>query len=267
MVYKSAVMSHIGCKRKNNQDNYYLNGVCRRDVQQDIFEFVEHQERHGVIAGVFDGAGGAQHGEIASLLAVTSMEQYGQDMSLDTVLQEYIPAVNTKIVKEAQKTDGVMATTMALLLLDGGMASVCNLGDSRVYLYRNQRLMQLTYDHTQAQIIQEKMADSPEGLYMEEFHCVQQKHILTRYLGMEKESNLQPYFMKNIPVAEGDIFVLCSDGLFNMLPQPELSEYIEKKKQSMPEEIAHFLIEKALLSGGNDNVTCMVIKAFHKRNQ
>lgn len=66
MVYECAAMSHIGCKRKNNQDNYYLNGVCRRDVKQDIFKIVEHQERASVIAGVFDGAGGAQHGEIAS---------------------------------------------------------------------------------------------------------------------------------------------------------------------------------------------------------
>lgn len=78
------------------------------------------------------------------------------------------------------------------------------------------------------------------------------------------EKNLQPYYNKNISVMEGDIFLLCSDGLYNMLQPAKLSEHMENIKQNMPEEIASFLIEKALIAGGDDNITCMAIKALRK---
>lgn len=82
MVYEGAVLSHIGCGRKNNEDNYYLNGVYRQDVNKDITQFSELQAKQRVLAGVFDGAGGADYGERASLLAACSLSGYQEGLVL-----------------------------------------------------------------------------------------------------------------------------------------------------------------------------------------
>ncbi len=261
MIFESAVISHIGCRRENNEDNYYLNGVYRQDVEKDIIQFSEPQAKRKILAGVFDGAGGAAYGERASLIAVSHMAGYQDQVSSKSLLGEYIPSVNGMLNQEIRKNGSKMGTTMAVLSLEGDYASVYNLGDSRVYLYRDRRLMQITYDHTQAQLMQEKMADSPAGMYQEEFQYIREKHILTKYLGMKEARDLKPYYMEHIPVMKHDIFLLCSDGLYNMLEKEELGACLEKEKGKLPLEIARRLAGEALLAGGNDNITCMVVKA------
>lgn len=260
MIFHSAVISHVGCKRENNEDNYYLNGVYRQNVEKEIMQFAEPQGKRRMLAGVFDGAGGAAYGERASLMAAAALAGY-QEISGEKILNQYIPQVNHMILQEIEHRGASMGTTMALLYLCGDMASVYNLGDSRIYLFREHRLMQITYDHTQAQLMQEKMADSPVGLYQEEFQYIKQQHILTKYLGMRKQKDLRPYFMERISVMDRDIFVLCSDGLYNMMEKEELCRYLEEHREVAPLQLARGMAGEALLAGGRDNITCLVVKA------
>ncbi len=260
MIFSSAVCSHIGCRRENNEDNYYLNGVYRQDVEKEIVQFAEPRGKRRILAGVFDGAGGAAYGEKASLMAVSSLARY-RKISGAEILHQYIPQVNDMLLQEIRKRGADMGTTMVLLQLSGDMADVYNLGDSRAYLFREHRLMQITYDHTQEQLMREKMADSPAGASQEEFSDRKQQHILTKYFGMNNEKELRPYFMQQIPVMEEDIFILCSDGLYNMFQKEEMSRYLEKNRKDTPLQLARGMTGEALLAGGRDNITCLVIKA------
>lgn len=260
MIFNSAVASHVGCRRENNEDNYYLNGVYRQDVEKEVIQFTEPQGKRRILAGVFDGAGGAAYGERASLMAAAALAGY-QEISGAKILEQYIPQVNDRIVQEMEKIGASMGTTMALLHLCGDTASVYNLGDSRVYLFREHRLMQITYDHTQAQLLREQMADSPAGFSQEEFQRKKQQHILTKYLGMKNQKDLRPYFMERIPVMDRDIFVLCSDGLYNMMEKEELCRYLEDHREAAPLQLARGMAGEALLAGGRDNITCLVVKA------
>lgn len=260
MIFNSAVVSHVGGRRENNEDNYYLNGVYRQDVEKEIIQFAEPRGKRRMLAGVFDGAGGAAYGERASLMAAATLAGY-REISSAKILNQYIPEVNDMILQEMKSMGASMGTTMALLHVCGDTASVYNLGDSRIYLFREHRLMQITYDHTQAQLMQEKMADSPAGLSKEEFQYIRQQHILTKYLGMKKQKELRPYFMERIPVMDGDLFVLCSDGLYNMVKKEELRRYLEKHREDTPLQLARGMTGEALLAGGRDNITCLVVKA------
>ncbi len=261
MLFESAVISHIGCKRENNEDNYYLNGVYKQNIQKEIAQFAEPQASRNILAGVFDGAGGAAYGEWAALMAVVSLAKYQEELSSKRIVNEYIPYVNELIIKEVNKMGGKMGTTLAMLYLNGDTANVYNLGDSRVYLFRKKRLMQITYDHIQEQLLQKKIVYSTEGIQQEKIQHIEEKHLLTKYLGMKNRKELKPYFMEQIPIMKHDIFVVCTDGLYNMVSKDTMCKCLEKRKKEAPLDIARTMAGEALLAGGKDNVTCIVIKA------
>lgn len=253
MVYESAVLSHVGCSRKNNEDNYYLNGIYREDVNKDITEFAELQARQKILAGVFDGAGGADYGERASLLAAYGLSGYQEGFSLETLNGRYLPLVNHMIHNEMDKNTCIMGTTMALLHLDNDNASVYNIGDSRVYLIRDGRLLQITYDHVNVSI-----NNYNNNMEKQNKHC--NNNMLVKYLGMKDEKELKPYYKENIPVQAGDVFMACSDGLYNMLSEDEIIQKIGKLKKEPSCVITKELVGDALLAGGKDNITCIIIK-------
>lgn len=259
MVYESAVLSHIGCGRKNNEDNYYLNGIYRQDVNKDISGFSELQARKKILAGVFDGAGGADYGERASLMAASSLSEYQGKFGSEVLKKEYLPYVNHMIHCEMQKKSCSMGTTMALLYLDNNSASVYNIGDSRVYLIRDGRLLQITYDHVSG------IADSNYNSYKNNLKNVTKeeassKHMLVKYLGMRNNMELTPYYKENISVMQGDIFIACSDGLYNVVSNNEIIKKLAKLKDEPSDVITKELVGEALLAGGKDNITCIVVK-------
>ena len=121
-----------------------------------------------------------------------------------------MPFVNHMIHNEMDKNTCTMGTTMALLHLDNDNASVYNIGDSRVYLIRDGRLLQITYDHVNI-----SMQDYSNNMANPDKSCC--KNMLVKYLGMKDEKELKPYYKENISVQAGDVFMACSDGLYNML--------------------------------------------------
>lgn len=254
MLYESALLSHIGCGRENNEDNYYLDGFYRQDINKNITEFSGLQAKNSVLAGVFDGAGGADFGETASLMAAYQLSGCQGKFSLETLKERYLPGVSHMIHDEMDKKSCTMGTTMAVLYLKNDNASVYNIGDSRIYLARDGRLLQITYDHTGDLI---KYGNNS----MQDTREENSKNMLVRYLGMKNEKELQPYYRENIPVRKDDVFILCSDGLYNMVSNEEILNGIKKIKEEPPSSIVKELVGAALLAGGNDNITCIVIKA------
>lgn len=149
------------------------------------------------------------------------------------------------------KNTCTMGTTMALLHLDNDNASVYNIGDSRVYLIRDGRLLQITYDHVNMSI-----HDYNNNMENKHFN----NNMLVKYLGMKDEKELKPYYKENIPVQAGDVFMACSDGLYNMLSEDEIIQKIGKLKKEPSCVITKELVGDALLAGGKDNITCIIIK-------
>lgn len=263
MVYEGAVLSHIGCGRKNNEDNYYLNGVYRQDVNKDITQFSELQAKQRVLAGVFDGAGGADYGERASLLAACSLSGYQEGFGSDILQKKYLPYVNHMIHCEMQERACTMGSTMALLYLDNNSAGVYNIGDSRVYLMRDGRLLQITYDHVYFQ--EPGHENSKPGLQNRTAGKKGSKNQLVKYLGMKNGMELNPYYKENILVKPGDIFIVCSDGLYNMLSNDEITKRAGKLRNEPPDIITKELVGDALLAGGKDNITCIIVKTIETR--
>ena len=242
MFFESAVISHIGYVRKNNEDNYYLNGVYRSDINEDNTRFSSGTLEEKVLAGVFDGVGSSDYGEMASLLSAEILCGYQENLSAYTMNNMYLREVNDRLVFEMKIDECTMYTTMAVLYLEGNCASVYNAGDSRIYLIRDNRIMQITYDHT---------AKNEND-----------KDVITRYLGMKDIESMKLYYVENIDIKEDDIFLLCSDGLYGMVSNEDICDKICNMHNEKSEAIAESLVSDALAAGGYDNITCVVIKAY-----
>ena len=235
-----------GKKRKINQDNI----VCHQtylDYREENNAYHDKRRislRHPVMVGVFDGLGGEQCGEIASYIAAREAAQLSFDHNISLVLMEYIRKANRKICDFALSNGIVsMGTTAALTVFDKKKLYVCNIGDSKIFFLQNGQLIQLSKDH---------IAQLPYGI----------KAPLTQCLGIPEERlQLEPHFF-TAPLHNGNIFLLCSDGLTDMV---ELSEINAILSAETPEHASEMLVQKALEYGGKDNVSVIVCKAVRKK--
>ena len=225
-----------GLRRDSNQDAFLVN--------QDLGLFV-----------VADGMGGHSGGEVASAMAVDSVEDVisHPPMTLsprDLLIHAYGEASRRIFDRAAYEKPELlgMGTTMVLICQLGASMFIGNVGDSRCYLFRRPHLWQLTEDHS---LVNEQLR---AGLINEE----QQKsfvgrNVITRSVGYEREVNVD---ILERPLTKGDIFILCLDGLTGMVPDAKIAEILGKNP---PAQAADKLIDAALAGGGDDNVTVMVV--------
>ena len=253
MILDAAVVSDTGRVRQNNEDNFYLRGMIRQVLTQGHTE-----ERHkgsasqALFAGA-DGMGGEENGELASLVTVQALKPCGLDEVRDTAL-DCIGQANRMICEEIADRGGRrMGSTLAALYIDRGNAVCCNVGDSRVYLMRDGELKQLSEDHTKVQQMVRMGALTPE-----QARTHKSRHILMQNIGIfEDEMVIEPYFSREIKLKKGDVFLLCSDGLTDMLDDGEIEALLT---EGDCEGQAKALVEQALKNGGRDNVTVMVVQ-------
>lgn len=242
--------THIGMKRKHNEDSFMLPDF----------------ERMAVVA---DGMGGHASGEVASRMAVETVTAYmraTQDQpvmtwpfKLDTGLRYEtnrlsvaIKHANQRIYETAQRNEeqhGMGTTVVGLLFLDD-RAVVAHVGDSRCYRLRRQQLLQLTEDHS---LLNDYL--KMKRLSGEEVGRFTQKNVIVRALGM-KES-VQVDTMVDIPQLH-DIYLLCSDGLSGMVPDPQLAEILSEEPDL--DRACERLIVAANEAGGTDNITCVLAR-------
>ncbi|MCL2287264.1 MAG: protein phosphatase 2C domain-containing protein [Firmicutes bacterium] len=253
----SVAASNTGYVRENNEDNFFLNGkILSTSITGTAIE--SDNADIGLFA-VCDGMGGEESGEIASAIAVDTLHEYYQKVldnsSFNEAVNSYTNEANARICIEIYKNNGKrMGTTFAMLYIENNTAYVYNIGDSRVYLFRNNQLKQMSRDHTQIRQLLEMGI-----LTAEKAKIHPERHKITQHLGIfPEEMVIEPYAAEPMSILEGDIFLLCSDGLSDMLDDTEIEQIITQHPN--PYDTISKLIEAALANGGRDNITVIISK-------
>jgi serine/threonine protein phosphatase PrpC len=244
----------MGNVRNNNEDNYNLFGNYRENVDVQRINLSSEMAGEPGIAAVFDGMGGEEYGEIASLIVAKNISPCKLE-NVESDFTKQIQSVNALICNEMKRRGGKrMGTTLTALIVDNDKAISCNIGDSRCYLMRNNKLTLLSLDHTKAQqlvdlgMLEPKKARISQGW-----------HVLTQHIGIcPDEFIIEPYFSGIVELFPNDMFLLCSDGLTDMLLDEEISDILARYPE--PEEAGNYLVKEALHKGGRDNVTVIVLK-------
>ena len=236
--------SHIGYVRKCNEDSFFI-----------------PVEGHALaLMMVADGMGGHNAGDVASRLAVYVVSRHIEEGIAALIGPEEAPelirnaltAANETIYAQSKAKDALsgMGTTLTLVLFYEGTAYIAHVGDSRGYLVRDQRAIQITRDHS---LIQELMDNG--RITKEEMASHPQKNVITRSLGTEAYIEIDMY---KVSIKPGDLFLLCSDGLIHYIdPEAYFSE--ENLKMSAA-SIAETLGSAALEMGGVDNITVVAAR-------
>ncbi|KNF08744.1 serine/threonine phosphatase Stp [Gottschalkia purinilytica] len=230
-----------------------------REINQDAYYYLDDEKLPIFI--VADGMGGHKAGEIASnssLRAVKEVyEKYkekilNKEVEIAQFINESIKRANEEIRSEAEKEPSFkgMGTTLTMGIVFEKEIYIGHVGDSRAYLLRNKELVQITHDHS---LVAELVR---AGTITEEEAIVHpQKNIITRALGTDKEVEAD---IVTRELLEGDIILLCTDGLTNMVSNPRIKEII--LNSSNLTDVCTVLANTANELGGIDNTTVMVLK-------
>ena len=229
-----------------------------RSENQDFGTYTtpsEERESHpgGRLFLVADGMGGHRGGATASRLAGETVKaQYlgSEEEDIAAALRDALTRANARIFTEAQANPDLrgMGTTTSALVVRNNNAWFAHVGDSRIYLIRDGAIKQLTEDHSLvASMVREGLLTSTEA----ENHP--RRNVLQRSMGVGEDVEID--IRGPLPVHEGDIFILCSDGLHGLVKEPELLEIAT----SLPlESTANEFVRRALDRGAPDNVTVIV---------
>ncbi len=240
--------SDVGMRRMSNQDNLCVSPASN----------MEHWQKRGHLFVVADGMGAHAAGEFASKLAIDHIPHlYGkyENQVITDALRKSVEGANVEIHRRGQANEEFhnMGTTCSTLALLPQGALVAHVGDSRVYRLRQNRLEQLTFDHS---LVWEMKASGQ--LQTEEESAKIPKNVITRSLGpyAEVKVDLEGPF----PIEVGDTFLLCSDGLTGPISDAEIGAILANLH---PDEAARVLVDLANLRGGPDNITVVIVKVIH----
>jgi serine/threonine protein phosphatase PrpC len=246
--------SDVGRKRTHNEDAYLLL------PEESLF-------------CVADGMGGHASGEVAARIAVEEMAEffrmtgrddeatwpYKMDPALGYDQNRLVTSVklaNLRIFERAasdQRLKGMGTTIVAASFPKGGRAVlVGHVGDSRAYLWRRGALRQLTEDHSLLNDYKKTRALTPE-----EIQAFPHKNVIVRALGMRDVVDVD---LLEEPLEDGDVVLLCSDGLSGLVPDAAIAELVRANVGDL-RGVAQVLVDEANAAGGTDNVTCVLVQA------
>lgn len=217
-----------GKERKENQDRYIVPSESPASGVSEITELP-------AIFAVFDGMGGEEHGGEAAQIALEAVKRISDYNSCDLKRMNHI--INNVLCRY-MKENGIerMGTTSAFLKIKDEMAVACNVGDSSTYRFSEGRVYKLTESHSMN---------------------LGAKRVLTQHLGIpQEEMILEPYGCR-CDFRKGDVFLLCTDGLTDMVEEKRIFEIIAASEF---ESMGQSLIDEALKNGGRDNVTVILCK-------
>ena len=239
---KSFSVTDIGRKRTVNQDYVFC---CEQEIGRLPNLFI-----------VADGMGGHNAGDFASKYSVEAVIDYIKNCEETTsisILDHAIQHANKLIRKKAEEDstlEGMGTTLVAATIFDHQMI-VANIGDSRLYVI-SEEIKQITRDHSLVELMVENGELNPE-----EARVHPNKNIVTRAIGGIDDDALADFF--EIDLKEGDIVLLCSDGLSNMLDDENIFQIV-KQYESNLEEVGKALVDKANENGGKDNIAIILMK-------
>jgi serine/threonine protein phosphatase PrpC len=229
----SAYATDPGRKRRQNEDAYV--------VRPPLF-------------AIADGMGGARAGEIASALAAGALNDSDAQAGGEEHVKRLVQEANRRVHERASNdpsTSG-MGTTMTVALVEpSGEITFGHVGDSRAYVLRGDRLEQLTDDHS---LVAELVRRGELSASDAEVHP--QRSVITRALGTDPDVDVDAF---TISPESGDVYLLCSDGLSDMVSGDEIEEVMRANRGSL-DAIAKALVRAANRGGGDDNITAVLFE-------
>lgn len=228
--------THTGYRRSRNEDRYLIKPLPRNQA---------------ILLAVADGMGGEAGGDISAQIVVDALKDYQIASGISAQnLTDILVNAGKKIIRRAEaetELDG-MGTTATVAVVQNGRVFWSHVGDSRLYLFRNDRLTQITRDHT---FLQELVDDGTLSQFDADRHPL--RNMLDQCVGC---SHLVPD-SGTFRLKPDDILLLCSDGLTRHVPENKIKTILQKHDiSSVPEQ----LVRMALEAGGQDNVTVVVMK-------
>ncbi|MFH2010210.1 MAG: Stp1/IreP family PP2C-type Ser/Thr phosphatase [bacterium] len=250
MKIRYAAKTDVGMKRTHNED---------------YFSIIEDEQ----LFMVADGMGGHASGEVASKMsAETISEFYGRTKDEEATwpykMERHLNYIENRLVCSIKLANyrifhaaasdiryKGMGTTIVSTLLAGDKVHIAHVGDSRLYRSRADGVVQLTRDHS----LLEDYKDAKPDMTEEEERNFPHKNVITRALGMRESVEVD---IHQVNVEDGDVFLLCSDGLSGMVTDPQIQETVQRNHGDLERCVAE-LVDQANRAGGTDNITCLVL--------
>ena len=232
MIGRVGAVTDPGRTRRHNEDAYV--------IEPPLF-------------AIADGMGGAQAGEVASRLATAALKEAGANGGGERRIADLIQEANRRVYDRSSSdpnTSG-MGTTITVALVEDDRVSFGHVGDSRAYLIRKARMEQLTEDHS---LVNELLKTGK--LSREEAETHPQRSVITRALGTDPDVDVDTF---SVQAETGDLFLLCSDGLTDMVPEDSILEVVERHREDIDGAL-RALVKAANRGGGQDNITVVAFE-------
>jgi len=242
LPFRCAGLSHIGKVRQDNEDTFIM------DPELGLFL-------------VSDGMGGHQGGELASNIVTEDLPvmievrldklKVGSPATIRSLFKKAIVEQSRQLHLEGKSETGCkdMGATLVAVLLRNNRAYIANLGDSRIYRFRNGKLLQLTKDHSVVSELLDKGKIKPE-----EAHNHEAQGEITHYVGMETKT--LPY-IRSFSLKKGDRLLLCTDGLTDEIDDKAIAAILAGKQDC--NQTCQALVDAANTTGGQDNITVVIV--------
>ena len=237
--------SRVGCVRHQNEDMILVGNHFVRDDDFSTRVDLTKQERY--IVAVADGMGGHNRGDIASSDVLHSLQFYYHDIpagfgpsEFNEMIIEWLEAINTMVASKGRADEqykGMGTTLVGFAFYEGEYYSL-NCGDSRLYRFRNNELVQLTTDHSLSNLLGREKHTS----------------VITNCIGGGCATSYIDIVRMTSDILVDDVYLLCSDGLSDMLKDQNLAQLLAVGAD------ANVLCEEAIEAGGLDNVSCCLLK-------
>jgi serine/threonine protein phosphatase PrpC len=263
-------LSHTGKVRPINEDHYLITRLGRDQetllTNLPAGDVPQHFQESGYAMVVADGMGGAARGEEASRLAISTLAHLGLQFGKwnlrinEQIAREvteraarFYQRVGEAVIEEGRADPSLrgMGTTLTFAYSAGSDLFVASVGDSRVYLFRHGRLLQLTRDQTYSQLLAD-IGQIPQH----EVSTHHLRHILTEAIGVGSgKVNVK---VRHLPLLNEDRLLLCTDGLTEMVDEEEIAGVLMRDQSA--QDACQTLVDLALEHGGKDNVTVLLAK-------
>ena len=232
MIGRTAAVTDPGRTRRHNEDAYV--------IEPPLF-------------AIADGMGGAQAGEVASRLATAALKESHPNGGGERRISDLIQEANRRVYDRSSSdpnTSG-MGTTITVALVENDTVSFGHVGDSRAYLIRDNRMEQLTEDHS---LVNELLKTGK--LSREEAETHPQRSVITRALGTDPDVDVDTF---SVRAEGGDLFLLCSDGLTDMVSERSILDVVERNREDIDGAL-RALVKEANRGGGQDNITVVAFE-------
>jgi protein phosphatase len=232
VIGRVAAVTDPGRRRRRNEDSYV--------IEPPLF-------------AIADGMGGAQAGEVASRLATVALKETGTEANGEERIFDLIQEANRRVYDRSStdpNTSG-MGTTITVALVEDERVAFGHVGDSRAYLIRDATMEQLTEDHS---LVNELLKTG--RLSREEAESHPQRSVITRALGTDPDVDVDTF---TIAAREGDLFLLCSDGLTDMVSEDSILSVVERNRNDIDDAL-RALVRAANKAGGEDNITVVAFE-------